>query len=307
MNPSPELNIVTGAFSYTGKYLTRRLLAAGKTVKTLTHHPQRAHEFGTQVEAMPYNFDRYAELVESLRGATTLYNTYWVRFNYGMTTYDQAIANTQTLFRAAKEAGLKRVVHVSIVKPDLHSPLPYYSGKARLEQALIDSGLSYAIIRPTVIFGAEDILINNIAWIVRHLPAFGIPGQGDYRLQPIDIEDMAELMFQTGQTSGNQIVDAVGPEIYTFDTLIKLIAAKLRRRIWIFHISPKIALFVTQILSRFVGDVILTQAEIDGLMADLLVSDNPPTGRTRLSDWLEQNRETVGTKYHSEVARHFKT
>ena len=307
MTPLPEINFVTGAFGYTGKYITRRLLNMGKSVRTLTGHSDRENPFGDQVRAFPFNFDRPGELVRALQGATTLYNTYWVRFTYGPTKFDQAIENTKTLFRAAKEAGVRRVVHVSIVKPDLQSPLPYYKGKAELEQALINSGLTYAIIRPAVIFGAEDVLINNIAWLIRHFPVFAIPGAGDYGLQPIYVEDMADIAVNAGRASENKIVDAVGPEIYTFDTLVRLMAGKLNRRVWIVHLPPKLALFLSQIVSRLVNDVILTQEEVDGLMANLLISDNPPTGRTRLSDWLAQYRDTVGKHYASEVKRHYGT
>ncbi|HYG57273.1 MAG TPA: NAD(P)H-binding protein, partial [Symbiobacteriaceae bacterium] len=188
-----ELHVVTGAFSYTGKYITRRLLDRSIQVRTLTGHPNRPNPFGQAVEAVPYAFDQPARLVESLRGASTLYNTYWVRFPYGDASYEQAVRNTETLFRAAREAGVRRVVHVSIANADPASPLPYYAGKGRLEEALASSGLSYAILRPTVVFGREDILINNIAWLLRRFPIFGVPGSGDYGIQPIYVEDLADL------------------------------------------------------------------------------------------------------------------
>ena len=300
-----ELNVVTGAFGYTGKYLTQRLLDAGKRVLTLTGHPDRENPFGGRVKPLPFNFDRPAQLVQSLKGVTTFFNTYWVRFTHGSTSYDQAVENTKRLFRAAQEAGVRRFVHVSIVKPDAKSSLPYYSGKGILEQTLMNSKLSYAIVRPTVIFGKEDILINNIAWLVRRFPVFAVPGSGSYRLQPIYVEDMADLMLKAGEASENQVIDAVGPEVYTFDTLVRLIASVLRRRVLIVHLPARLALFLSQIISKFVNDVILTQEEVDGLMADLLVADGPPTGRTRLSDWLMQNVDLVGAKYASELARHF--
>ena len=305
-NSTPETNIVTGAYGYMGKYITRRLLAQGKQVKTLTNHPHRENEFGDKVQALPFNFDRYYDLVASLQGATTLYNTYWVRFNYGATRFDQGIENTRTLFRAAKEAGIKRFVHTSILKPDPNSPLPYYKGKGQLEDALKQSGMSYAILQPTVVFGLEDVLINNIAWLVRRFPIFGVPGNGEYQLQPIYVEDIADIAVAAGQSMTNQTIETIGPEIYSFNTLVKLIANKLHRRVKIFHAPPKLALLMSQFISLFVRDVILTQEEVDGLLANLLVSANPPTGRTHLSDWLEQNADSVGKKYASEVGRHFR-
>ena len=303
---SAEMDVVTGAFGYTGKYITRRLLAQGRRVKTLTGHPDRPHEFGDRVTAAPFNFDNPPALVESLRGAATLYNTYWVRFNYGAATFDQAIANTKTLIRAAEEAGVRRMVHVSIAQPALDSPLPYYSGKAQLEEALKTSRLSYAIIRPTVIFGDEDILINNIAWLLRRFPLFAVPGKGDYKLQPIYVEDMADLVVDAGGKTENVIFDAVGPEVYTFDTLVRLIAKTIRSRARIVHLRPDLALILSRVVGVFVGDVILTQEEVAGLLANLLVSSGPPTGRTRLSEWLRDHAGTVGAKYASEVKKHYR-
>jgi NADH dehydrogenase len=301
-----ELNVVTGAFGYTGKYVTRRLLSMGKRVKTLTGHPDRPSPFGDWVSVAPFNFDRPDALVESLRGAGALYNTYWVRFNYGSATFEAAVENTRTLFRAAQEAGVRRVVHVSVTNPSEDSPLPYYRGKALLEKALIESGLSYAIVRPTVTFGDEDILINNIAWLLRRFPVFAILGEGDYRVQPIFVEDVAELMVSAGSQSDNLVVDAAGPEVYTFDTLVRTIQSAVRSRARIVHLPPRLALFLSQVIGVFVGDVVLTREEIGGLMSNLLVSSGPPAGRTYLSAWLREHAHTVGAKYASEVKRHFR-
>lgn len=302
-----ELNVVTGAFGYTGKYVARRLLSMGKRVKTLTTHPDRPSPFGDRVSVAPFDFDRPEALIESLRGAAALYNTYWVRFDYGSATFEAAVENTKTLFRAAKEAGVRRVVHVSVSNPSEDSPLSYFRGKALLEKALVESGLSHAIVRPTVTFGDEDILINNIAWLLRRFPVFAILGEGDYRVQPIFVEDVAELMVSAGSQSGNLVVDAAGPEVYTFDTLVRTIKSAVRSRARIVHLPPRLALFLSQVIGVFVGDVVLTQEEVDGLMAGLLVSSGPPTGRTHLSEWLREHAHTVGAKYASEVKRHFRS
>ncbi|HLX57088.1 MAG TPA: NAD(P)H-binding protein [Ktedonobacteraceae bacterium] len=301
-----EVNVITGAFSYTGKYITSRLLAMGKEVRTLTGHSNNSNPFGKQVRVYPFNFDKPGELVKNLQGATTLYNTYWIRFSHGTNTFEQAIKNTQTLIRAAVEAGVQRIVHVSITNPAETSRLPYFRGKAMLEQDIIASGLSYAIIRPTVIFGDEDILINNIAWCLRHFPVFPIFGSGNYSLQPIYVEDMADLVVDTGQKHENMLIDAVGPEIFTFEQLVRLIAEKLRKRVIITHVNPGIAFYLAKLIEPFVGDVLITREEVLGLMANLLISQQQPTGYTHLSDWLDEHSATVGTKYASELARHYK-
>lgn len=280
---------ITGAFSYTGKYATKLLLDRGYRVRTLTFHPDRPNPFGGNVEVHPYNFDRPDELRKSLRGTSTLINTYWVRFSRGKSTFDAAVRNTRTLIAAAKDAGVKRIVHVSIAKPSIDSPLDYYSGKAQLEQAVIDSGLSYAILRPTVIFGAEDILINNIAWFVRRFPVFGIPGDGRYRIRPIYVEDMAKLIVESVDQTDNSIVNAVGPETYAFEDLLALIARTVNRPVNLAHVPAGLAYLATWVTGFFVGDVVLTWQEYKGLMADLLAPEGPSSGRTRLSEWLARN------------------
>jgi uncharacterized protein YbjT (DUF2867 family) len=300
-----EVNVITGAFSYTGKYITRRLLALGNEVRTLTGHPDNPNPFGEQVCVYPFNFDNPAALVKSLEGATTLYNTYWIRFARGSVTFEKAVANTKILFEAAKEAGIGRVVHISITNPAETSRLPYFKGKAMLEQALINSGLSYAIIRPTVTFGTEDILINNIAWLLRRFPVFPIFGSGTYQLQPMYVEDMADLVVQAGQSRENSIIDAVGPDIFTFEELVRLIAATLGRNVLFPRVNPGLAFYMAKLIEPLLGDVLITQDEIRGLMANLLISQQTPTGQMRLSEWLEQNARTVGMDYASEIGRHY--
>ena len=216
------------------------------------------------------------------------------------------MANSKVLFSAAAEAGVRRLVHVSITNPSLDSKLPYFRGKAVLEAALKETGLSHAILRPAVIFGKEDILINNIAWLLRRFPIFAIPGNGAYRLQPIYVEDMADLAVAAGRAADNQLVDAIGPETFTFDELVRAIAANVGSRTWITHAPPGLALFVSRFISRFVNDVLLTRDEVDGLLADLLVTDSPPAGTTRLSDWMRENAATLGSRYASELKRHFR-
>lgn len=303
---NPELNIVTGAFGYTGKYITRRLLSMGARVRTLTGHPNRQNPFGNQVSVAPFNFDNPSELTESLRGAATLYNTYWVRFSHGQVTFDKAIEHTKTLIQAAEEAGVRRMVHISITNASEDSPLPYFRGKGLVEKAIRRSELSHAIIRPTVIFGPEGILINNIAWLLRRFPVLAVPGAGDYRLQPVFVEDVAEIAVSAGHQDDNVIIDAVGPETYTFDELVQLIAEKTHSRAKIIHLRPGLALFLSRLIGYVVKDVVLTRDEVEGLMASLLVSEGSPTGQTRLSDWLDQNAGGVGSKYASELNRHYR-
>jgi uncharacterized protein YbjT (DUF2867 family) len=298
--------VVTGAFSYTGKYATRLLLSRGYKVRTLTFHPERQHEFGGQVAAFSYNFEKTELLEQSLVGTSCLINTYWVRFPHGGSNFELAVKNTLTLFRAAKRAGIQRIIHVSIANPSLNSSLGYYRGKAQLEQALLDSGVRYTILRPTVIFGREDILINNIAWFVRHLPVFGIPGDGRYRIRRIYVEDMAKLMADSVEKQENEIIDAVGPETFSFEELVRTIGVQIGKPTCIVHLPTLLAYVSTRLAGLILGDVVLTWEEYQGLMSDLLVTEGPAAGQIRLTDWVSENLEMLGRNYASEVARHFR-
>ncbi len=301
-----ELNVVTGAFGFTGKYITRRLLDRGRDVLTLTGHPGRENPFGDRVSVAPFSFDSPEALTRAMQGASVLFNTYWVRFSYGRTTYQSAIDNTRTLIRAAREAGVRRVVHISITNASVDSPLPYFRGKGIVEEIVMNSGMSYTIIRPTVIFGAEGILINNIAWLLRRFPLFTIPGSGDYRLQPVYVEDVADIATRAAGGDANEIIDAAGPEVYSYIDLVRLIAAIVGSRALLVHLPPGLVLALSELIGYLVKDVVLTRDEIDGLMAGLLVSSGPPTGTTRLSEWLAQHAGSLGVRYASELARHYR-
>jgi NADH dehydrogenase len=298
-----ELHVVTGAFGYSGKYIAARLLQAGHRVRTLTNSLNRANPFGDQVEARPFHFGDKAKLVESLRGASVFYNTYWVRFNYGDFAHSSAVDNTLKLFDACKEAGVGRVVHVSITNPSEASPLEYFRGKARLERALIESGLSHAILRPTVLFGKEDILINNIAWSLRRLPVFGVFGDGQYKLQPIFVDDLAALAVEQGRERANKVIDAIGPETFTYRELVREIGAIIGKSRPIISVPPALGYAFAWLLGKFTGDMVVTREEIAGLMQNLLCTNSPPAGPTRLTDWARANATTLGQHYASELAR----
>jgi len=297
--------VITGAFSYTGRYATAILLERGYRVRTLTGHPERENPFGDRVSVSPYDFEKPSELRKSMEGASTLINTCWVRLPRREVTFETAVRNSRTLISAARDAGVRRIVHVSIANPSVDSPLGYYRGKAEVEAAVRESGMSYAMVRPTVIFGREDILINNIAWFVRHLPVFGIPGDGRYGVRPIYVEDMARLLVDSAEGCGNSLTDAVGPERFTFQELVRKIAREVRSSVRLVHMPPWLAYAGTMMTGWFVGDVVLTWEEYLGLMRNLLAPAGPAVGATRLSEWLAANRENVGREYASEVARHF--
>jgi len=294
---------VTGAFGYSGRYIAQRLLASGHEVVTLTNSVNRVNPFGERVRVAPFNFDRPELLAQSLQGVEVLINTYWVRFDHKLFTHDQAVANTRVLFAAARQAGVRKVVHVSITNPDLHSDLPYFKGKAALEQSLVASGLSHCILRPTVLFGKEDVLINNIAWALRRLPVFGVYGKGDYRLQPIYVDDLAAAAVEKAAETKNEIVQAIGPETFTYRGLVQMIAHQLGLQRAIIGVPPSLGYWTCRLIGWLVRDVVATREEIRGLMEGRLFVNAPPLGKTKLSDWVEKHKDTLGRQYTSEMRR----
>ena len=302
--PTTKIKIaVTGAFGYSGRYITQRLLDQGHEVITLTNSVNRENPFGARIRAFPFHFDQPDRLRDSLRGVEVLINTYWVRFDHRLFTHHGAVANTKTLFQAARAAGVRRIVHVSITNPDIHSPLPYFSGKAELELALESLGVSYCILRPTVLFGKEDVLVNNIAWSLRHLPVFGVFGRGDYRLQPICVDDLAALAVQKALGDRNEVINAIGPETFTYRGLATAIRDQLGLKCLIVSVPPGVGYWGCRLVGLLVKDVVITREEIQGLMEERLYVDDSPQGTVRLTDWIAQHKATLGRHYTSEMAR----
>lgn len=300
MNP---LHVVTGALGYSGKAITHRLLARGIRVRTLTNSPGRPNPFGDQLEIRPLGFRDPAALVEHLRGAEVLFNTYWVRFNHTLFTFDQAVENTRVLFRAAREAGVRRIVHVSIMNPERGQDLAYYRGKLALEEDLKSMGVSHAIVRPGVLFGRGDILINNISWAIRHLPLFGVFGDGMYKIAPMHVDDFADLAVREAFKDGDTCHDGNGPETYTYRGLVEMIARTLGVERRIISAPPWLGYGISRIVNPIVGDFIITWEEIKGLMAGLLASEHPSQGVIKLSEWVRANAGTLGVQYANEVGR----
>lgn len=300
------MDVVTGAFGYIGRYITDRLFKTGRQVKTITTHPNKPNPFGDRIQVYPYHFDQPELLKAVLSGVDTLYNTYWVRFNHRSMTFEKALENTRVLFQCAYESGVKKIVHISVTNPSLDSNLPYYRGKARQEELVKSCGVSHAVIRPTLVFGKEDILVNNIAWLIRKFPMFPIFGDGSYRVQPVYVGDLAEIAVESAHQSHSFAVDAIGPEEYTFEDFVRLISTEISRQVRFLKVSPAVGIFAGKMIGYYLRDVILTRDELEGLMMNLLTSKQSPNGSTKFSEWLAENRETIGTKYSSELQRHFR-
>jgi NADH dehydrogenase len=300
-----QLDVVTGGFSYSGAAIARELRAAGHRVRTLTGHPGRAPA-GTEFEVRPLDFADPAGLAESLRGANTLYNTYWVRFARGRVDHDAAVANSRVLFEAAARAGIQRVVHISITNPSRSSPYPYFRGKAQVEQSLADTGVPCAIARPAILFGGDGVLINNIAWLLRRVPVFAVGGRGDYRVRGIHIDDLARLCVKLGAGRETVTVDAVGPQSLTFRELVDAIRAAVGSRALVVNVPGPVVLALSRALGTALRDTLLTADEYQAMADGLADSAAPATGDTVFTEWVAEHGAQLGRNYANELDRHFR-
>ena len=157
------LDVVTGAFSYSGGAIARALIESGRRVRTITGHPERAG-----AATPPSRYGR----------STSMTNWAWSSRSKGRppsttrtgsgspgarSTMTWPSPTRRTLFHAARRAGVQRIVHVSITNPSIESPFPYFRGKALVERALAESEISFAVLRPAILFGGDGVLLNNIA------------------------------------------------------------------------------------------------------------------------------------------------
>ncbi len=300
----PDFDVVTGAFSYSGAAIASALQAAGRRVRTLTGHPGRAPA-DTAIEAGPLDFTDPVALAESMRGARTLYNTYWVRFAHGTVSHPTAVAHSRILFAAAAEAGVQRIVHVSITHPSSDSPYPYFRGKAAVELALSDLGVSHAVLRPAILFGGDGVLINNIAWLLRHLPVFAVGGTGEYRIRPIHVDDLARLAVRAGRSTQTEIIDAVGPERPTFGELVDFIKGEVGSRSQVVRVPGSFIPAAARLLGLALRDTLLTAEEYQAMADGLADTDGPATGDTALTEWITTHKDNLGRVYANELTRHF--
>jgi nucleoside-diphosphate-sugar epimerase len=300
-----QLDVVTGAFGYSGAAIARDLRAAGHRVRTLTGHPGRAPA-GTDIDVRPLDFADPAALAESLRGAHTLYNTYWVRFPHGRVDHQVAVANSRILFEAAQRAGVRRIVHTSITNPSLDSRYPYFRGKAAVERILAGTGVPCAIVRPAILFGGDGVLVNNIAWLLRRVPVFAIGGRGDYRVRGIHVDDLARLCVGLGAGSDTVTVDAVGPQSLTFREMVDAIRVAVGSAARVVSVPGPALLSLSAVLGAALRDRLLTREEYSAMADGLADSAAPPTGEIVFTDWVAAHGPELGRTYANELDRHFR-
>ncbi|MGC4113287.1 MAG: epimerase [Myxococcales bacterium] len=293
--------VVTGAFSYIGAAVAAELVSRGYEVSTLTN---RTPPPGSKIRAAPLRFDS-RHLQDQLVGADLFVNTYWVRIPYAGESFQNAVDNSAVLFAAAAAAHVGRVVHVSVSNPTSGLNLGYYAGKAKVEERLRASRLSWGIVRPTLVVGPGDVLTNNIAWLLRRFPFFPVPNGGLCKLQPVTLADTARIVADVAQGTEAAEVDAAGPEAMTFWDYVQMIADACRLSRLLVSLPGWLSLGGLSLIEPLLGDVVLTEEELLGLEQELLLSHEPPLGTQSVRHWLQQNAESLGRAYVNDVRRHF--
>jgi uncharacterized protein YbjT (DUF2867 family) len=299
--------VVTGAFSYSGGMIAKRLVDQGCEVVSLSRHAAPAgHPLADVVPVKPLQFGDVEALVGALAGAEVLFNTYWIRFARRGATFDGAVENSRVLFAAAKRAGVGRIVHLSVTNASASSPFAYFRGKAAVERVLAQVTAEHAVIRPSLVFGGrEEILINNMAWLLRHLPVYAVPGDGAYRVQPVAVGDVADLALAASLRTGSSVEDAVGPEAYTFDQFLALLAGAVGSRARLVHLPSSAVAGFGRALGLLLRDVVITPEELGALTSGLLTSAGPPTGHSSFAAWLPSQGDWLGRRYASELKRNW--
>jgi len=299
--------LITGASGFIGGAIAERLVDRAE-VRGLTSHPAK-NRFGDRVRSFAYDFDEPARMAQAFRGVDVFVNSYYVRFNYGGLTFETAVERTRALLAQAKAAGVRKIVHVSVSNADTASDLPYYANKGRIEQLIAASGIDYTILRPALVVGDGDILVNNIAYFLRRLPVFTIFGDGSYRAQPITVEAFAGLALEAIDGDHREATLAVaGPSDWTFLEMVRAIRGAVGSRASIVSAPAWVALAGLRVAGALLGDVVLTSDEVKGLTREYLYAQDPLRRGIGFGQWLDRPgvAAALGAKYESELARHFR-
>jgi uncharacterized protein YbjT (DUF2867 family) len=286
----------------TGRLLPRH------AVRSLTSRPQK-NRFGDRVRSVLYDFARPERMDEAFEGAATFVHSYYIRFPRAGDTFERAVERAGTLLDRARRAGVRRIVHVSVSNADEASDLPYYRNKGRLERLVRESGLEFAILRPALVFGPGDILLNNIAWFLRRAPVFGVFGDGAYRVQPVSLDGFGALIAEAVESpASGATTDVAGPIDHTYLEILRLIRTAVGSRAALLRMPAPLALAASWATGFIVRDVILTRDEAQGLTREYLYSPNPRRVGMSLEEWLARDdvRGYLGRSYVSELARHFR-
>jgi uncharacterized protein YbjT (DUF2867 family) len=299
--------LITGASGFIGGAVAERLVDRAE-IRGLTSHPGK-NRFGDRVRSFAYDFNDPRRMTVAFDGVDVFVNSYYVRFNYGRLTFADAVERSRALITLAKLAGVGRIVHVSVSNASEASDLPYYSNKGRIERIVAESGIDYTILRPALVVGPGDILVNNIAYFLRRLPVFTIFGDGSYRAQPMTVDAFADIAVEAVDGAHRNATLAVaGPSNWPFVDMVRAIRRAVGSRALVVPAPAWVALGGLRVAGALLRDVVLTSDEVKGLTREYLYSESPLRRGADFAEWLAQPvvSSTLGRRYESELARHFR-
>ena len=251
---------IAGGSGFIGRAIARRLASTGEIkVRVLTRNPDtaRARLELPGVEFVRGDVGNPATLKDALAGASAIVDA--VQFDgypienprRGFTFERIDYGGAAALIAAARQAGVAQFIYVSGAAADENSTHPGFRAKGRAERAIRESGLSYTIFRPSLVYGREDKVVNGLARAIRFAPVMGVPGTGRQNVQPVLVDDLAACVALAVSGRGrNQTYDIGGPDLMTFDEMMKVIMDASGHRRLLFHIPEAVMRAVGGVLEK---------------------------------------------------------
>ena len=261
---------LAGGSGFIGRAIARRLVAGGGIkVRVLSREPDKAR---AQLDLPGGEFVRAdiakpASLKDALPGADTIvdaiqFDGYPVEdprrgLTFELIDYGGAVA----LIDAAKQAGVRQFIYISGAAADENSTHPGFRAKGRAERAIRESGLTYTIFRPSLVYGPEDKVVNGLARALRFAPLFGVPGTGRQKVQPVLVDDLAAcVMLAVSGRGRNGTYDVGGPDLMTFDAMMEIIMDASGHRRPLFHIPESIMRGIGGLLEKLPNPILSRDA-----------------------------------------------
>jgi len=264
----PLLLVVGGCTGLVGRAVLREFGPTHR-IRSLHRRPTEAEASGG-VEVVAGDAREIADWGPYLRGVDTVLNLAWYR-EPRHRHFVRLADGLLRLVRDAEAAGVRRFVHVSVpdAPPRMETDLPYLAQKRRVDRAIEASRLSYAIVRPTMLFGPRDVLLTVMLRTIQRYHRFPMFGDGLYHVSPIATGDLAAILRREGERGARTNVMVGGPERWVYRDLTDAMFRALGRSPRYVRLSPANSVRLASFLER-VGSSLLYAYEVEWLLADLL-------------------------------------
>jgi len=265
---APRLLVVGGTGGLVGRSVLPEFMSRYE-IRSLHRHPVAA-EGAARVEWVPVDVGRIQDWRPFLEDVDVVLNLAWYRYG-NATRFRHLAEGLERLVEAARVAGTGRFLQVSVPPaPDrLERTLPYLAYKRRVDRAIAASGLSYRIVRPTMLFGAGDRLLGTMLRLMDRYPVFPMFGDGQYHVSPVAASDLARILRLEAAGDGSGTIDVGGPERYRYCDLTDLMFSYLGKRPRYWHLSPRSSVALAQLVQDL-GSSLLYSYEVEWLLSDLL-------------------------------------